>query len=482
MDIVVPQLGESITEATVAAWLVKPGESVKADQPVVELETDKATLEIGAPRAGVLEEILVGEGEDVEVGAILGRVVEGEAAEAPDEAVDEDEEDEPEQEPEDRAQPAAEEERAQEPLEAGTQERPAAGPTPDEDRGRRPQRGADAELGIDPAAIRGSGPEGRITREDLQSALGVSPDQLGPAARKWIADNDLDPGRISGSGPRGRITKADVIDFLDRRAREQADARRPATQETPAEEAPARAPTDPTRSADRREERVKMSRMRRTIASRLKEAQDTAAILTTFNEADMGAVMELRRKHKQAFEERHGVRLGFMSFFAKAAAMALQRIPAVNAEIQGEEIVYRNYVDIGMAVSTENGLVVPVVRDCHSRSFAEIERDLADLAERAREGSLSLEEMQGGTFSITNGGVFGSLMSTPILNRPQSAILGLHKIQDRPMAQDGAVVVRPMMYLALSYDHRLVDGREAVTFLVAVKEAIEDPERLLLDL
>jgi 2-oxoglutarate dehydrogenase E2 component (dihydrolipoamide succinyltransferase) len=444
MDIVVPDLGESITEATVAAWLVKSGEAVAADQPVVELETDKATLEIGAPKAGVLTEVLVPEGEDVEIGAVLGRIVEGEGAAvsaAPAPAA---------------ASASAADEGSAAPSEAPATAAAAAAPA--------------SGAAIDPSAIPRSGPGGTITRDDLQSALGITADQLGPAARKWIADNDLDPALIPGTGPGGRVSKGDVLAYLER---------------GPA--APSTAATAPSSSSaagsgERSEERVKMTRMRRTIATRLKEAQQTAAILTTFNEVDMGNVMDLRRKHRDAFEERHGVRLGFMSFFAKAAAAALLRIPEVNAEIDDKHIVYRNYVDIGMAVSTETGLVVPPIRDCHTKSFAEIERDLAALAKKARDGELTVEEMTGGTFSITNGGVFGSLLSTPILNSPQSAILGLHKIQERPVVVDGDVVARPMMYLALSYDHRLVDGREAVTFLVQIKEAIEDPERLLLDL
>lgn len=443
MDILVPELGESITEATVAGWLVSPGDTVSADQPLVELETDKATLEIGAPKAGVVSEILAPEGEDVEVGSVLGRLVEGDGA-----------------------------------IEATPSESPSrtnvappvAEPAAAEPASSAPPSSAADAGAIDPNRIGRSGSGGKVTLDDLQGALGIAAEQLGPAARKWIADNDLDAALIPGTGPGGRVTKGDVVAFLER-----------PPSSSPAPAPAARQPT-PLASEERGEERVKMSRMRRTIATRLKEAQETAAILTTFNEVDMSSVMALRKKHRDAFEERHGVRLGFMSFFARAAAAALERMPEVNGEIEGDHVVYRNYVDIGMAVSSDNGLVVPVVRDCHRKSFAQIERDLAELAGKARDGSLSNEEMKGGTFSITNGGVFGSLMSTPILNRPQSAILGLHKIQERPVAIDGEVVIRPMMYLALSYDHRLVDGREAVTFLVAIKEAIEDPERLLLDL
>jgi 2-oxoglutarate dehydrogenase E2 component (dihydrolipoamide succinyltransferase) len=434
VDIVVPQLGESVTEGTVATWLVQVGAAVTADQPLVELETDKATLEIVAPKAGVLSEILVAEGEDVLVGAVLGRIEEGAA---------------PAREPDREAKaPAAEVDRS----EAAQPSASTATPLP----------AAAAETSaLDPTTIGRSGAEGRVTLPDLMAWAGEGSaealERSGPAVRKLVADHDLDPAELRAGGPGGRIRVEDVRARLEHPA------------------------APPTRAAAVREERVKMSRMRRTIAARLKEAQNTAAILTTFNEIDMNAVKELRRRFRDGFEARHGVRLGFNSFFVKAAVAALREFPAVNAEIDGGEIVYKHYYDIGIAVSAPSGLVVPVVRDCDQKSFSEIERSVEELASRAREGELTLEEMTGGTFSISNGGVFGSLMSTPILNLPQSAILGLHKIEDRPVAIEGRVEIRPMMYVALSYDHRIVDGREAVSFLVRIKQCVEDPERLLLD-
>lgn len=435
VDIVVPDLGESVVEATVAVWLKQPGDAVAADEPVVALETDKATLELGAPKAGVLTEILVAEGEDVEVGSVLARLEEG-------------------------AAPAASASAPSPPLEPSSQReaRPQAEPG-------SPPAAVDAPE-FDPASVVGTGPDGRVTAADLQAALGIAPEQFGPAVRRMLEEHGLDAGRIPASGRGGRITKEDVIAFLESRP----------TSESASADAGAETGAQPL------EERVKMSRMRRTIATRLKEAQDTAAILTTFNEVDMSAVMALRKKHRDAFEEKHGVRLGFTSFFAKACVAALEEVPGVNATIEGKEIVYRRYYDIGMAVASPTGLVVPVIRDCAGKSFAEIEGELARLASRANEGTLTIEEMTGGTFSITNGGVFGSLLSTPILNLPQSGILGLHKIEERPVALEGEVAIRPMMYVALSYDHRLVDGREAVTFLVKVKESIEDPERMMLGL
>jgi 2-oxoglutarate dehydrogenase E2 component (dihydrolipoamide succinyltransferase) len=389
IDIVVPHLGESITEGTVATWLKEPGDQVAADEPLLELETDKATLEIPAPTAGVLSEILVQEGEDVEVGAVLGRIEVGGG-----EAV--------------HAAEAA----------------PAEGVVPEE-----------------------STPETAAARAEATPAA---------PAPVPIPSTDLDPGDIPRSGPGGAVTLKDLKSFLES--------------------------TPPSTAAEgRQEERVRMSRLRRTVAARLKEAQNTAAILTTFNEADMSAVVEVRRRYRDSFEEKYGVRLGFMSFFVKACVAALKEMPEVNARIDGDEIVYRHYYDIGIAVSTDSGLKVPIVQDADRKSFAELERDIATLAAKARSGNLALEEMEGGTFSISNGGVFGSLLSTPILNPPQSAILGLHKIEDRPVVVDGQVVVRPMMYLALSYDHRLIDGHEAVTFLVKIKELIETPTRLMLE-
>jgi 2-oxoglutarate dehydrogenase E2 component (dihydrolipoamide succinyltransferase) len=431
-DIVVPVLGESVTEATIAKWLKQPGDAVAVDEPIVELETEKATVELGAPNAGVLAEILAAEGEDVAVGAVIGRIAPGDAPRAP----------------QARAEAAA----------------PPAPEVP-----RAPEARAEAAVApsagtdLDPRTAPRSAPGNRISSEDLRSFLGESADasRSGPAARKLLAEHGLEASAVSASGPGGRVTKGDVLAHVASRA--------------------AAAPAVPGAETAPREQRVKMSRLRRTIAARLVEAQSTAAILTTFNEIDMSAVMAARARHKDAFEKKHGVRLGFTSFFAKAVVAALREVPEVNAEIDGEEIVFKNYYDLGMAVSAPSGLVVPVIRDCDRKSFAEIEATLADLAERARDGKLSPDEMRGGTFTISNGGVFGSLLSTPILNRPQSGILGLHKIEDRPIAQGGQVVIRPMMYVALSYDHRLVDGREAVTFLVRVKQAIEDPERLLLD-
>ena len=451
IDIVVPNLGESVSEATVASWLKKPGEAVAVDEPLVELETDKATLEMPSPKAGVLTEILVKAGEDVAVGAVLARLDESASAAEP--AKDAKAESKAEPKEESKAKHKAEpkeESKTKHKAEAQTKE-PESKPA-----------GSDAEL------PKGTGPDGTVTLDDLLAYTGAGDvlEKSGPAVRKLILESGLDPAAITGTGRDGRITKEDVANAL---------ANPPA--------APAAAPAEVSAGSEKkpREERVKMSRIRRTIAARMKEAQNTAAILTSFNEADMTEVVALRTKYKESFEKKHGVRLGFMSFFVKAAVAALKQIPEVNAEIQDDTVVYKNYYDIAMAVSSPDGLKVPVIRDCDTRSFAEVEQEIVRLAGRARDGSLTMDEMTGGTFTITNGGVFGSLVSTPILNRPQSAILGLHKIQDRPVAVDGEVVVRPMMYLALSYDHRLIDGREAVTFLVRVKEAIEDPERLLLD-
>ncbi len=413
-DILVPTLGESITEATVAQWLKQPGEAVAADEPLVELETDKVTLEVNASTAGVLSEVVVAAGENVEVGALLGRIAEGAA---PSKAAP--------------AKPA--------PAKAAPAPGPAA-PAPTAPTAKSPAAAA-----------------------------------LSPAVRKLIEDNKLDPAAIAGTGKGGRITKEDVLAALEK----------PAAAPAVAVAAPAPAPapaSGPPAEAGAREERVRMTRLRRRIAERLKEAQNTAAMLTTFNEADMSAVMALRKQYRDSFEKRHGVRLGFMSFFIKASIAALKELPAVNGEIDGDEIVYKNHYDIGIAVGTPQGLVVPVIRDADRLGFADIEKTIGALGRKARDGKLSIEEMSGGTFTITNGGIYGSLMSTPILNPPQSGILGMHKIQERPIAVGGEARVRPMMYLALSYDHRLVDGREAVTFLVRVKDYIEDPQRLLIDM
>ncbi len=406
VDIKVPTLGESVTSATVARWLKKAGEAVAVDEPLVELETDKVTVEVPAPAAGVLESVSAAEGAEVEVGALLGTLAEGAVA----------------------AKPAT---------------NPIAGVNP-------------------PPA-----PPGPVARPATPAAAVPAHAPL-PAAAKLLAEKGLSPGAIgAGSGKDGRITKGDVLDFLAR----------PAAAPAPA------AAARPPRELQAGEERVRMTRLRRTIAVRLKEAQNTAAMLTTFNEVDMGAVMALRAEYKDAFEKKNtGVRLGFMSFFVRACCAGLAEFPAVNAEIDGEDIVYKHFVHMGIAVGGPTGLVVPVLRDAQTLSFAEIEARIADFGRRARDGALKLEELAGGTFSVTNGGVYGSLMSTPILNPPQSAILGMHKIQDRPMAIGGKVEIRPMMYLALSYDHRIVDGKEAVSFLVRVKEGIEDPRRLLLGL
>jgi len=450
IDILVPNLGESVTEGTVSLWLKKPGDAVAADETLLELETDKATLEIPAPAAGVLTEVLVPEGEDVEIGALLGRLEAGTAAPTAGAAP---------------KKPAAAEAPAEEPEAAPG----APAPAPE-----APVSTLHAPVGLDPDSIPRSGAGGKVTVEDLQAFFeGASQEAVersGPAVRKFIADHGLDAALLPASGRDGRITKEDVLGFLAGAA-EAAPAAAPS--------APARAPGVP--AGDRREERVKMSRLRRTVAKRLKEAQNTAAILTTFNEADMSEVIALRKRYRELFEQKHGVRLGFMSFFVKAVVGALQEMPEVNASLDDDHIVYHHYYDIGMAVSTDLGLKVPVVRDCEKKSFAQIEKDIAELAGKARDGSLSLEEMEGGTFSISNGGIFGSMLSTPILNPPQSAILGLHNIQERAVVIDGVIQVRPMMYLAVSYDHRLIDGRESVTFLVRIKELIEKPDRLMLD-
>ena len=406
-EIRVPTLGESVSEATIGRWFKKAGDAVKADEPLVELETDKVTLEVNAPSSGVLAEILAKDGETVAPGALLGQITAGAGAAAAPTAL--------------AAAPA--------PKAA-----PAAAPAP---------APAAAPTAMPPA----------------------------PSAAKIAADNNVSTDGIAGSGKRGQVLKGDVLAAV---------AAGPVAAPTPLAPIVARAPS----SADdaTREERVRMTKLRQTIARRLKDAQNTAAMLTTFNEVDMGEVMALRAKYKDVFEKKHGVKLGFMSFFVKACTQALKEIPAVNAEIDGTDLVYKNYYHLGIAVGTEKGLVVPVVRDADRMGLAQIEKTISDFGRRARDGQLKLEEMQGGTFTITNGGIYGSLMSTPILNAPQSGILGMHKIQERPMVVGGKIEVRPMMYLALSYDHRIVDGKEAVTFLVRVKEALEDPARLVLDL
>ena len=394
-DIVVPTLGESVSEATVAKWLKRAGDSVRKDETLVELETDKVSVEVSAPEAGVLTDIVAGEGDTVQIGALLGRM-----------------------------------------GAAGAQ---ASAPAP---------KAEAPKLAAQPPASNGAAK------------------QAPPSVQRIVAESGIDVSAMAGSGKEGRLTKSDALAIIEQRAT-----------------APvARAPAAPPRVLGPREERVKMTRLRTTIARRLKEAQNTAAMLTTFNEADMSAVMAARAKYKDTFEKKHGVKLGFMSFFVKACIAALKEIPNVNAEIDGEEIIYKNFYDIGIAVGTDRGLVVPVVRDADHKSMADIEREIAELGLKARDGHLKLEDLQGATFTISNGGIYGSLMSTPILNAPQSGILGMHKIQERPIVVDKQIAIRPMMYLALSYDHRIVDGKEAVTFLVRVKEGLEDPERMLLDL
>lgn len=403
-EILVPTLGESVSEATVATWLKKEGEAVKADEPIVELETDKVTLEVNAPSDGVIVKISAKEGENVEVGALLGEIDASAVA---------------------------------------NDSKPAA---------------AAAPAAAAPAV------------EDESDASGH---KLSPAVQKMVDEHSLDASKIAGTGKDGRLIKEDVQNFLANQGK---------AAETPAPQAVS-VPAAPQRAAGEREERVRMTRLRQSIAKRLKEAQNTAAMLTTFNEVDMTAVMEMRNQYKDVFEKKHGTKLGFMSFFVKACVNALNEFPAVNAEIQGDEIVYKNYCDIGVAVSTPQGLIVPVLRGCENRSMANIESSIVDLGTKAREGKISIEDMTGGSFTITNGGVFGSLMSTPILNAPQSGILGMHKIQQRPMVMpNGSIEARPMMYIALSYDHRIIDGREAVSFLVRIKESLEAPQRMVLEI
>jgi 2-oxoglutarate dehydrogenase E2 component (dihydrolipoamide succinyltransferase) len=401
VEIRVPTLGESVSEATVGKWFKKAGEAVKADEPLVELETDKVTLEVNAPSAGVLSEVLAKDGETVTPGALLGQITAG--------------------------------------------------------------------AGAAPAAARAAEPPAKGPAAAAAPATKAAPPS--PAAAKIAADNNVAVDQVQGSGKRGQVLKGDVLAAI---------ASPPVAAPTPIAPIVARAPAAPDDAS--REERVRMTKLRQTIARRLKDAQNTAAMLTTFNEVDMTEVMALRNRYKDVFEKKHGAKLGFMSFFVKACVQALKEIPAVNAEIDGSDLVYKNYYHVGIAVGTDKGLVVPVVRDADRMSLAEVEKAIANFGRRARDGQLKIEEMQGGTFTITNGGVYGSLMSTPILNAPQSGILGMHKIQERPMVVGGKIEVRPMMYLALSYDHRIVDGKEAVTFLVRVKEALEDPARLVLDL
>jgi 2-oxoglutarate dehydrogenase E2 component (dihydrolipoamide succinyltransferase) len=450
-EIYVPEFGESVTEATVGRWLKGEGDQVKAGEPIVELETDKANFEVEAEQDGVLQSIAKGEGEDVEIGDVIGTIGEAEEAEPEGEEAEEEEVEEVEAE-----QPQAREEKVAPEAQETEAEREAVSEETDghrEDGGVRASptvRKLAQEYDIDLAEVSGSGSGGRVTKEDVERL--IREQDRGPVAPEWEPEEPTEDGRKEEEA-------------------EQAEAEQPETEE----EAPAPA------AGDRREERIRLSRRRRTIAQRLKEAQETAAMLTTFNEADMSAVIELRNRRKEAFQERHDVRLGFMSFFTKACVGALKAFPKINSELQGDELVLKHYYDIGVAVNTEQGLVVPVVRDADKKNFADIEREIVELGKKAQEGTLSIEEMQGGTFTITNGGIFGSLVSTPILNVPQVGILGMHKIQERPVALDGQVEIRPMMYLALSYDHRIVDGADAVQFLVRIKELIEDPESLLLE-
>src|SRR5437764_1590196 len=407
-EIRVPTLGESVTEATIGKWFKKPGDPVAVDEPLVELETDKVTIEVPAPAAGTLGDIAAKDGDTVAVGALLGSIKEG----------------------------------------AGAPARPAAG---------KPAPAAEAKP--TPA------PPPKVAAADAPPA---------PSVRKMAAETGMDPAKVEGSGKDGRVTKGDMMAAIERAAAQ------PTPVPQPAAAVQVRAPSPADDVA--REERVKMTRLRQTIARRLKDAQNTAAMLTTFNEVDMSHVMALRNQYKDLFEKTHGVKLGFMGFFVRACVQALKEVPAVNAEIDGTDLVYKNYYHVGVAVGTEKGLVVPVVRDADHKSLAVIEKEIADAGRRARDGALKIEDMQGGTFTISNGGVYGSLMSTPILNAPQSGILGMHKIQERPVVLAGKIEVRPMMYLALSYDHRIVDGRESVSFLVRVKECLEDPARLVLEL
>ena len=516
-EIRVPTLGESVSEATIGTWFKKAGDPVRADEPVVELETDKVTLEVPAPAAGVLAEIAAQSGETVEVDALLGMIAEaaetpaGNAETAPQPAAGE--------------PPAAEKPAPDKPAPSGklveivvpsggesvteatvgdvykavgdsvatdemlleletdkaAQEVPS--PVSGVIRELLVKSGDDVEVGallmkIEEGASTGTGAQAAASEAtDAQPASAASSMPPAPSAQKMMAENDLASGQIAGSGKRGQVLKGDVIETLS------ATARATAPQAAPISPTVATVARAPSAVADEaREERVKMTRLRQTIARRLKDAQNTAAMLTTYNEVDMSAVMDLRARYKELFEKKHGVKLGFMGFFTKAVCHALREIPAVNAEIDGTDIIYKNYAHIGVAVGTDKGLVVPVVRDADQMSIADIEKEISRLGRASRDGELTMTDMQGGTFTLSNGGVYGSLMSSPILNAPQSGILGMHKIQERPVAVAGQVVIRPMMYLALSYDHRIVDGKEAVTFLVRVKESLEDPERLVLDL
>jgi 2-oxoglutarate dehydrogenase E2 component (dihydrolipoamide succinyltransferase) len=426
-DVTVPTLGESITEATLGQWLKMPGDAVKADEPIASLETDKVAVEVPSPVDGVMGDQLVAAGDTVAVGALIARIESG------------------------SGMPAV----AQ-----------AAHPAPDSTPVNPAGAGENVELRAEDAGEDDDGPH--LT--------------LSPSVRRLVLEFGLDPSKIRGTGKDGRLTKDDVLAAAKSHKEAAPAPAAAATTPAPPPAASAPAAAAPIVAGERREERVRMTRIRQTIATRLKEAQNTAALLTTFNDVDMTAVMEARSRYKDLFEKKHGIRLGFMGFFVKAACLALKDVPSVNAYIDGDEIVFHDYVDVSVAVSAPNGLVVPVIRNAHAMSFADIEKTIAEFGKRAKAGTLTMDEMRGGTFTISNGGVFGSLISTPIINPPQSGVLGMHRIEERPVVRDGQIVARPMMYLALSYDHRLVDGREAVTFLVRMKEAIEDPTRLLIDL
>jgi len=427
-DVKVPALGESITEGTLAQWLKKPGEAVAADEPIASLETDKVSVEVPSPIAGTLTEQLFQEGDTVEVGAVIARIGEAGAGAAP------------------------------------------SAPT--------------ADVAGTPVNPPGAGEAPALRKEPEVEHAEHADLTLSPAVRRAVLEHHVDPSKIHGTGKDGRLTKDDVLAAAAAKESSPAEAgvQAPEAKAPAAQESKPAAPRPRPAPGSRNEERVKMTRLRQTIAQRLKDAQNTAALLTTYNDVDMSAVIDARARYKDLFEKKHGIRLGFMGFFVKAVALAARDVPSVNARIEGDEIVYSDFLDVSVAVSAPKGLVVPVIRDADKLSFADIEKTIADYGKKAKEGTLTVDEMKGGTFTISNGGVFGSLLSSPIINPPQSAVLGMHRIEERPVVRDGQIVARPMMYLALSYDHRLIDGREAVTFLVRVKEAIEDPTRLLIDL
>jgi 2-oxoglutarate dehydrogenase E2 component (dihydrolipoamide succinyltransferase) len=442
IEITVPELGESVLEATVSRWLKKEGDSVQVGEVLVELETDKVNLEVGAKGAGVLQKIEATEGADVKVGDVLGRIDEKAGNQGAEQK--------------------------------GSGDKAAGAPAEASQPGQKAEADAVAAKPAEPQAEKQTAP----ARTDGQGTERQAAAQISPVAARLARDRNVDISKVAGTGNEGRVTKADVELYLQKQEPTQV-AEKPAPKESAGEPAPQSASVAPAPASERREERIRMSRRRRTIAQRLLEASQSTAMLTTFNEIDMTAIMDIRKRHNEEFQKRYGVKLGFMSFFVKASISALRAFPQINAEIAGEEIVFKHYYDIGMAVGSSEGLVVPVVRDADRLSFAEIEQRIKDLVAKTEEGKLSIEDLRGGTFTITNGGVFGSLLSTPILNPPQVGILGLHKIEERPIALNGQVVIRPMMYVALSYDHRIVDGREAVQFLVHIKQVLEDPAWML---